>query len=186
MSTATIWQDNHTPAAGIAGEQWRLVPGTPNYEVSDFGRVRRITGGRGVRAGRILKPGKHPGGYQVVSLWTDGICRKRTIHTLVYEAFIGPRPEGMEVNHLDGVKTNNALSNLEGCTRAENQRHAVSHGLAAMGERHHNFAITDETVAAIRAAAPGRSQRHLARQFGVAQSTVGDILAGRGRFGEAP
>jgi hypothetical protein len=58
------------------------------------------------------------------------------VHALVAEAFICPRPKGMEVNHKDGVKTNNHFSNLEWLTRRGNAEHARDMGLLATGERH--------------------------------------------------
>lgn len=118
-------------------ETWKPVPGHEHaYEVSDHGRVRSVTrsitqaskwGGEFVRVvtGRLLKPGLASNGYYTVAI---GKGNSRTVHSLVAEAFIGPCPEGAEVLHEDGTRTNNCASNLRYGTRRENILDAVSHG----------------------------------------------------------
>ena len=104
-------------------EIWKAVPGYEGlYEVSDLGRVRSFA--RGVN-GRLLKPGKASNGYFTVCL---GRGKSRTLHSLVAEAFIGPKPSGQEVLHKDGTRTNNCVHNLRYGTRAENIRDAVVQG----------------------------------------------------------
>jgi hypothetical protein len=107
-------------AATFAG--WDSVVGFEGlYEVSDQGQVRR--------AGRVLRDQHVPGGYRKVQLWKDGRPHNRLVHCLVAEAFLGPVPVGQEVNHRDGDKTHNAVSNLEYLTRSDNNRHAYRTGL---------------------------------------------------------
>lgn len=166
----------------MSDELWRPTVGFTNYEVSNLGRVRRVTGGRGVQAGRVLRPQKQPNGYLCVTLWQDGVPTRRTVHTLVYEAFVGTRSAGVEINHLDGVKSNNAAANLQGCTSSQNKAHAVANGLAACGLRNGSTKLRADQVIAIReAAASGRSQRAIADEFGVSQGHVSDIVRGRKR-----
>ena len=55
--------------------------------------------------------------------------KTRTIHSIVAEVAIGPRPQGMVINHKDGNKLNNHPSNLEYCTIAENIAHSIKHGM---------------------------------------------------------
>jgi hypothetical protein len=62
--------------------------------------------------GRILKPGSSATRYFTVALCRDGKPRSHTIHSLIAEAFIGPRPEGADIDHIDGDRKNNAISNL--------------------------------------------------------------------------
>lgn len=154
----------------------------PDYEVSDLGRVRRLTGGKGVRAGRVLSPCVQNRGYLTVQVYRAGTPTRRTVHSLVAEAFIGPRAPGAEVNHKDGVKTHNALSNLEYVTASGNKRHAVNTGIGAVGRRNAATRLSEEDVLAIRAACmAGESQRSVARRFGVSQPHVSDIVSGRRR-----
>jgi hypothetical protein len=114
-----------------SAERWLPVPGFPDYEVSDLGRVeglpRIALNGRHIR-GRMLKATIGTHGYPVVRLQVGGEWTARTVHSLVAEAFIGPRPEGMEVRHKDGIRTHCELANLEYGTSSENQYDKVRHG----------------------------------------------------------
>lgn len=98
-------------------EEFREVVGFEGlYEVSNYGRVRRN--------GRILKPWKNRKGYLHVDLSKNGIRRKALIHRLVAQSFI-PNPNNYpEINHKDENKTNNAVDNLEWCTREYNNNYS--------------------------------------------------------------
>lgn len=78
-------------------EQWRPVPGSPGYEVSDRGRVRspRV----------MLRQGPIGSGHLAVQIPRNGKRRTVYVYALVLEAFIGPRPRGQECRHLDDDKT---------------------------------------------------------------------------------
>ena len=113
------------------------------YEVSDSGQVRsqdRVVLGRdGVhypRRGRVLRPNLVKDlGYFAVSLWRDNVGSTHYVHRLVGETHI-PNPETkLEINHKDGVRTNNSKSNLEWVTRSENAQHAVQTGLRTYTHR---------------------------------------------------
>ena len=107
-------------------EAWRKVPGFPLYEVSDQGRVRSLRFGKV----RLLRPGFNHFGYGSVHLWREGAKSSTscTVHTLVASAFIGPRPEGQHVRHLDGNPRNNTSGNLSYGTVRENALDTVRHG----------------------------------------------------------
>ena len=128
-----------------AVEQWKPVNGYEGiYEVSSHGRVRSVdrtvtrSDGKVHRyKGKVLSAGlRKRGGYPLVSLYTHGKSRKRYVHALVAETFIGTRPEGMEVCHSDGDPTNNSLENLRYGTRSDNELDKVRHGT------HYNAAKT--------------------------------------------
>lgn len=99
---------------------WRptLTP-RGRYEVSDDGQIRNV------ETGRIRKLFKRKSGHVHV-----GVAHKaHLIHHLVAEAFIGPRPEGLEVRHLNGIPDDNRVANLTYGTRSENVGDSVSHGV---------------------------------------------------------
>ena len=96
-------------------EEWRDVEGT-GYKVSSLGRVIGRRGG-------ILNPSRTPLGYRVISIDGDVVY----VHRLVAEAFLGRFP-GMQVDHIDGDKNNNAVSNLRWVTAQENVRHSYDLG----------------------------------------------------------
>lgn len=112
-------------------EEWRAIAGYAGYyEVSNLGRVRsldRIDCRGQRRKGKVLKPCPRPD-YAFVGLCRGGRVAFVAVHRLVMAAFVGPVPEGMEVNHIDRGKTNNALWNLEYVTRRENVLHAYATG----------------------------------------------------------
>lgn len=107
----------------IVHEEWRPVVGFEGkYEVSNMGRVKSLVWGRE----HILKPNPHTQGYVTVC---PGGRKHQLVHRIVAETFLGPIPEGMEVNHIDGNKRNNRADNLEYVTRRGNTLHAVELGL---------------------------------------------------------
>ena len=118
-------------------EIWKPVPGYEGkYEVSDQGRVRSLDrpcvgkdGRSEFHPGKILNPDKTiRGGYLDVSL-RDGEKRKhRTVHSLVAEVFLGERPNGCDVMHLNGDRTDNRVENLRYGTRKENLNQTYEYG----------------------------------------------------------
>jgi hypothetical protein len=118
--------------AAAADEVWRPIPYAPDYEVSDFGRVRSWKPYHGIPAPRLLTPNTTTSSrrvpYAKVDLRIDGRPKTTRIHSLVAQVFIGPRPTGMEVRHLDGDSLNNRVENLTYGTSAENSRDTVRHG----------------------------------------------------------
>lgn len=103
----------------MSKEKWMpVVGGGRNYAVSDSGRLFSFV------SGRYLKSSRSNCGYETFGS-TLG-----SVHRLVVKAFMGEIPEGLQVNHMDGVKHNNNLSNLEVVTASQNQRHAIDTGLS--------------------------------------------------------
>ena len=109
--------------------KWKAVPGYEGkYEVSDKGEVRSLNY-RGTGQAKVLKPITSGKGYLMVGLCKDGRMQWEKIHRLVASLFI-PNPDNKpQVNHRDGVKTNNLASNLEWVTGGENLAHADKTGL---------------------------------------------------------
>lgn len=118
-------------------ELWEAVKGFEGkYEISTLGNVKSLSrwenfmGHKRSRKGRILKPVHDNHGYLMVCL-RDGLKNyNRTIHKLVANAFIPNPLNKATVNHIDGIKTNNHVDNLEWATISENTKHAHATGLA--------------------------------------------------------
>ena len=104
-------------------EIWMNIEGFKGYQVSNLGRARsldRIDSLGRLWKGKILKPFISKSGYQLVSLCKNGKKKALYIHRLVYAAFCGEIPEGLVVNHINEVKTDNRLENLNLMTQKEN------------------------------------------------------------------
>lgn len=152
----------------LPNESWRDVVGAADYIVSDHGRVARKAGTFKTPFDRIVEGGVKDTGYRQVMLTINGKVFGRTVHRLVAAAFIRPMAQGDVVNHLDGVKTNNHISNLEITDRAGNTEHAVTHGLIRSGIRHGMAKLTDTDVEEIRRRfASGDSGQSIADDFGI-------------------
>lgn len=103
------------------------------YSVSNDGQVRLDVDHMRSKAGKMIKPHQVGGGYYQVQVIINGRRQFKGVHRIVAEAWI-PRLEGRHcVNHIDGNKANNHVSNLEWCTHAENMRHAAKNGLMNSG-----------------------------------------------------
>lgn len=101
---------------------WREIPTNSKYLVSDDGRIRRVGSNKD-------KAVRNKDGYVVTELYEGGSRSHVRVHRMVAEAFI-PNPDNKpEINHIDGDKTNNHVSNLEWVTKKENCRHAWDNGL---------------------------------------------------------
>lgn len=113
-------------------EEWRPVPGWPDYAVSNTGRVvsYKSKEPRELRGGLI-------GGYRRVALHRPDGRKYLAVHRLVALAFIGPEPVGMEVRHLDGDPLNCHVSNLKYGTHAENMQDRLAHGRHPMASKTH-------------------------------------------------
>lgn len=160
-------------------ENWRPIPdGEGSYEVSDHGRIRGLDrtvdrGGRPMRVrGRPIKTPLKSSGYPHFKLAHNGAITYPMVHRCVAAAFLPPAPGSHYVNHKDGDKTNNHVSNLEYVTASENAQHAVRERLASVGEAHTNAKLTEHQVRAIRAAQGTRSAKDLAAEYGVAEMYI--------------
>lgn len=101
----------------------------------------------------------------------------RTIHQLVTEAFVGPRPTGSEVRHLDGNPANNRASNLAWGTRRENMADARRHGTLVQGARCHMARLTELDVVHVRQLFDaGLGLREMATMYGVSVACVGHVV----------
>jgi hypothetical protein len=168
---------------------WRPVVGFEGlYKVSDTGLVngleRIIPHARNVQRTipqRRLKTDTTKGGHLRVTLHRDNTKRRRFVHHLVLEAFVGPCPPGLEACHENGDPTDNRVENLRWDTRANNHADSLRHGTKPIGSAHSNAKLTEATVAAMRAAlALGASVSAVARAAGCSRVNVRRIRDGKG------
>ena len=157
----------------MAKEIWKRVPGFVHYSASNFGRIKSEWS-----TGRILKATPLRHGYLQISLYCNG-QKQRTVHRVVWEAFKGKIPVELQINHIDGNKRNNALSNLELATPSENRVHSFKIGTSKTGHgsRSPQHKLTEEIVLAIRKGhALGEAQKALGQRYGVTQSAVSYVV----------
>lgn len=95
-------------------EQWRTIPGIPNYLISNFGRAYSL------KTNKFLKPDDKSNEYLMYAFWVDGKRVSELAHRVVYRSFVGEISKNLEINHKDENKHNNRLENLEIVTRREN------------------------------------------------------------------
>lgn len=121
----------------IEGEIWRDVPGYEGlYQVSSIGRVKTLDRMIDAHVGyrhqkeQIMSFYIDKNGYRKVHICKDSKTKNVMIHRLVCMTFIENPRNLPEVNHINGIKDDNRVENLEWCTRSENEQHAYDNGLA--------------------------------------------------------
>ncbi len=147
-------------------ERWWPIQGWPYY-VSDLGRVRSN------RSGLVLTPmrcGRKRRQYYAVRLCNKGKQKHAQVHLLVLETFVGPRPPGMNGLHRDDDPLNNNLGNLYWGTPQQN---------AIDRDRRLNTLSQSEIQAIRKRRAAGERGRNLAKEFGVSEQFICDIVKGR-------
>ncbi len=171
------------PEQAESSTTWKPVPGWEHrFLVSEDGRVWSLA------RKREIKYVTHPTGYLMFATREGGRgsrARCLRVHRCVAEAFV-PNPDDKPfVNHIDAVKQNNHVSNLEWATAQENTQHAESLGLLhrPLGMQQTQAKLTDEIVRycrrAYRAGDPARNYRALAERFGVSHHTIRNAVVGR-------
>ena len=162
----------------LPGEQWRDIKDFEGYyQVSNRGIVKSFHKGKVT----ILKQ-QVTKGYLRVELQCPGKKRKVDVHILVAEVFLLNPENKPEVNHEDGVKSNNCVENLKWSAPSENRRHAVKMGLQRSGCDRPGATLTLEQVRELRRNYKAHDKKFgkkaFAKKFGVSESTIYKVLNG--------
>lgn len=163
----------------VPASELRPNPKNPLYGCTSDGVIVRISPGRGAVVGQIKQPTKGPDGYLRVTLSDGNHAKCVTVHKFVAETWIGPTPEGHEIDHKNGDKSDNAVANLEYVTRSENIKRRVAVG-CGRGEDNHQSKLTESEVKEILSEhAAGVGYKNLAKKHSVAWETIRDIVKKR-------
>lgn len=154
-------------------EEWEQIPDY-NYAVSNLGNVKHIG------SGKLRKLQPCPKGYLKVDLWKSNERKMFHVARLVLLVWIGKCPDGHEVAHNDGDRSNNHLTNIRYATRLENAQDKRKHNTMCLGSNHGKSKLTEEQVCEIkRQLFKGVTQQAVANQFNVSRGCVGSISTGR-------
>lgn len=158
-----------------SGIEYRPWPCAPRYLAGEDGSIVGPSG-------RVLRPLlRKRDGYLVVTVYVGPRRWPAMVHLIVAEAWHGPRPEGLEVAHGNGVQTDCRPENLRWATHLENMADAFTHGTVARGARLPQTRLTEDAVRAIRTeyATGAVSQRQIGERYGVGQMAISDIVRGK-------
>ena len=144
----------------------KSIPNYPNYSVTEDGKVWSH------KTNKFLKAGLGKIGYYVVALYKDNKQKTFNIHRLVAESFIDNNCNKQFVNHINGIKTDNMVQNLEWATPRENNLHAHKMGL--------NYISKSNRIEASRTAKEKFSKIVLDTQTGVFYNSAREAAMAKG------
>lgn len=190
-------KDSHVASPPLSGqaheEHWQPIAGYEGlYEVSCLGNVRSLPrlrrnsrgGGFNQFPGRILKSARRfrtgrDYGHLKVTLSRDGRKRTVDIAILVADAFLPPRPPGVQIRHGPAGAGNNSAWNLRTGTPKQNTEDRKRDGTYLFGETASRRVLDDARVLEIRRRYPAETQGQLAVAFGVSRATIAQVVTGR-------
>lgn len=153
-------------------ERWIPTYEYPMYEVSNTGYIRNA------HTKKILKTQINKQGYKTLSLSKDGKVRTVRVNRLIAQSFYGGSFGGLDVDHVDTNKQNNHISNLQFCTRKENVRCVVEHGIMSKNDyRNHRVKIRDLTTGTVY-----NSMNECERATGIDHSEISKYLSGKIKY----
>lgn len=150
------------------------------YEISSTGIIRRIKSTTCGNAGMVKSTYVNKKwGYKYAVLYKDGKPKAFRVSRLVAIAFIPNIFNKEQVNHINGIKTDDNVTNLEWNTRSENQKHAIRIGLrSAKGIKNSQSKLTEKDIINIKELKKiGFTQNEIATKFNISQSNVSVILS---------
>lgn len=174
----------------LEGEVWKEIEGFEvYYQVSNLGRVKSLerkikhmSGFRTKKESIMIQTLTRFGYYRIKLI--DGENRSmKLVHRIVLDAFLNNKNVFLEINHKNGIKTDNNLDNLEWVTRSENMKHAFKNGLNKSrdmkGENGANSKLKNKDVLKIRELLMKLKPKEIASIYGVSFSCVSKIKLGK-------
>jgi predicted XRE-type DNA-binding protein len=156
-------------------EFWKKIENYDNYQASNYGRVKKVKNGKE----RILKPQVISSGYEIVALSVNSKSISKTVHRLIAQTFIENNKKKECVNHINGIKTDNRVENLEWNTKSENAIHAYKKlGIITNGIKSRKIMI-NEIDKIKKLYFSGKTQKEISEIYGVHQSTISHLLNNR-------
>lgn len=148
-----------------------IIPDTNSYFVDKEGNIYSKISGE-IKTLSQIGDG---GGYLTVRIKKRGVCKRYKVHRLIAETFLPNFHSSPQVNHKNGVKTDNRVENLEMCTAQDNIKHAIAFGLSNPRLSAQHCEITFEIAEQIRQSS--LDARQAAEYFGISRRTIYDVRA---------
>lgn len=161
-------------------EIWKDVVGYEGfYQVSNFGNVKSL-GNEFSRKERFLKLSPQSKGYLTVVLQKNSTRKMVLVHRIVAEYFVDNAESKVQVNHINGIKTDNRVENLEWVSHRENLDHAIKNNLTLKGEENRNSKLKDIDVVKIHSLLQKKTTiKELSESYNVSYSTIDGIRTNR-------
>lgn len=153
-------------------EIFKEIPGFEKYKVSNMGNVLNMDGSH-------KKSGLDKYGYPRVTLTSNTIPIRKisiNIHKLVALTFLSTTINNPDVNHINGIKTDNNVCNLEYCSRKENIAHSYKMGLSAIGEDRPQAKLSNANVIQIRLLGLTKTHAEIAKIYNISHQNVTRII----------
>ena len=146
--------------------RWKDVDGFEGYySVSDSGEIRNLLNDKTLRQSNSR-------GYRVVRLTKDKKRSVGSVHRIVASSFLEICSEKKEVNHKNGLKSDNRVENLEWCNRQENVDHSIKHGLVNYAKKLDEFKVLSINTFFL----AGKKSSEIAKIYNISASTISEIV----------
>jgi hypothetical protein len=158
-------------------EVWKDIKGFEGlYMVSNIGNVKRLKS-KWVLNERLIGRLVDRDGYFRRTLCKNSLCKQITEHRLVATTFIENLENKLTINHINGIKTDNRVENLEWNTNLENKQHAISTGLTDLkGTNHPRCKLSEKDVLEIREIGFTQTRTALSKKYGVSRNSILGII----------